>query len=217
VAQAGTEGARGPGPLRLLGGFLAVAGTAFGTRFLPAEWRDPAVAAAMLALPMLLWPDRAGLFRPEPRRALRSALEGLAAAAVLLPVFFVGVRLFWRFNNPVPEAGGAGLARAALFQLAMVAVPEEFFFRAFLQRGLEGLAVRKVRLAGARVGWGFPAAAALFALAHLAVRPHPAALLRFFPGLAMGWLWARRESLAGPVVLHTACNLAALWVAPGLL
>ena len=155
MAQAETEGARGPGPLRLLGGFLAVAGTAFGTRFLPAEWRDPAVAAAMLALPMLLWPDRAGLFRPEPRRALRSALEGLA--------------------------------------------------------------VRKVRLAGARVGWGFPAAAALFALAHLAVRPHPAALLRFFPGLAMGWLWARRESLAGPVVLHTACNLAALWVAPGLL
>jgi hypothetical protein len=73
-----------------------------------------------------------------------------------------------------------------------------------------------LRLAGAAVGWGLPAAAALFALGHLAGQPRPGALLTFFPGLAFGWLWARRGSLAGPVLLHAACNLALLWVEPGL-
>jgi membrane protease YdiL (CAAX protease family) len=146
--------------------------------------------------------------------AAASALEGLGAGLVLLPLFFAGVWLFWRFKGG--DASTPNLARAAATQVLLVAVPEEFFFRAFLQAGMARARRRTVRLLGARLGWELPAASALFALAHLAARQAPQALLVFFPGLVMGWLWARRESLVGPVIFHALCNLSLVLVEPGL-
>jgi membrane protease YdiL (CAAX protease family) len=180
----------------------------------PGPWAAPVLALVMLLAPIALAGPRGAVPRFEPGREARSALEGLAAGAVLIPVFFLGIWLFWRFNSGDVTAGK--VARQAGAQLFLVALPEEFFFRAFLQGGLERLARRKLALPGARVGWGLPAAAALFALAHLVAQGAPAALLVFFPGLVFGWLWARRASLAGPVIFHALCNLGLLWVAPGL-
>jgi hypothetical protein len=100
--------------------------------------------------------------------------------------------------------------------VALFALPEEFFFRGFLQRHLDGLWPRRARVLGASCGPGLPVAAALFALAHLAVQLRPQALLVFFPGLAFGWLYARRGSIIGPVILHAACNLSLL-ACPGFL
>ncbi len=205
---------REPGLPRLLGAYLAVVAAALAGRLWFEEWAAPATASVMLLLPLLLTRDRPGLLRLEPRKTALSLLEGLAAAAVLLPLFFAGVWLLERFNSETVTAGR--LARAAVFQIALVAVPEELFFRGFLQRGLGALRPGRVRLLGAEVGWGLPAAAALFALAHLAAGAGPGALLVFFPGLVFGWLWARRRSLAGAVLLHAACNLSLEWVESGL-
>jgi membrane protease YdiL (CAAX protease family) len=208
-ADPGTAAFPRPGLPALLGAWLAVAAVAGAARLWLPDWADPAAAAAMLLLPLALWPRPEGMLRPEARRTAPGLLEGLACGLVLVPLFLAGARLAGRFNSGGPEAGV--LARAALYQAAAVAVPEEFFFRAFLQRGLESRGGRCFRLAGARLGWGWPAAAALFALAHLVSSGQPAQLLVFFPGLVFGWLWARRESIAGPVVFHVMCNLSLLW------
>jgi membrane protease YdiL (CAAX protease family) len=200
-----------PGPRlpALLGAWVAVAAAAAGLRLWLPSWAGAAAASLMLLAPLALAPRPAELLRPEPRRAGLSLVEGLACGLVLVPLFLAGAWLAGRFNSEEPGAGQ--LARAALYQVGAVAVPEEFFFRAFLQRGLEARGKGRLRLAGARLGWGWPAAAALFALAHLVATGQPAQLLVFFPGLVFGWLWARRESIAGPVAFHVICNLSLLW------
>jgi membrane protease YdiL (CAAX protease family) len=202
------------GPARELAGLAA--GYAGGLLFLLAarprlgDWGPPAFATLLLLLPLALCVDREALLRFSPRAALLGLLEGLAAAAVLIPFFLLVVKLFWGFNSV--DVGAEKVVRGALFQIAVVAVPEEFFYRAFLQAGLEKIAKRKVNLLGTRLGWGWPTTAALFALAHLLARPQPSTLLVFFPALAFGWLWARRQSLVGPVIFHALCNVALLWV-----
>ena len=49
--------------------------------------------------------------------------------------------------------------------------------------------------------------AALFALVHFLVEPHPARLAVFFPGLLFGWLRARRGGVGAAIALHAMSNL----------
>lgn len=95
----------------------------------------------------------------------------------------------------------------ALWQLALIALSEELFFRGFLQTGLNALWTRRWRLLGADVGLAWPITSLLFAVGHLATTPHPARLLVFFPGLLMGWLRERTGGLLAPVVFHGLSNL----------
>ncbi len=202
----------------LLGAWALVTAAAAAGRLWFPTWSRAVAALVMLVLPLLLCRNLDRLFRLEARRDGLGALEGLAATAVLIPLFFAGVRLFWRFNGGDVLAGD--FARNALVQVGLVAVPEEFFFRAFLQAGLESRwAPRRrvrARVVGVRSHKGLVAASALFALAHLLATGRPAALLVFFPALVFGWLWSRRASLTGPAIFHAACNLSLLWVAPGV-
>jgi len=88
-----------------------------------------------------------------------------------------------------------------------VALPEEFFFRGYLQgQWARAPGRRTVRLLGATVGWEWPATAAAFAIAHV-VGYGPAGLLRFFPGLLFGWAYARTGSIWAGVLYHGACNV----------
>jgi len=210
----GTGGPDAPRARRgLLAAFLVVAGAACGVRLLGLGRTSTGVAILVtlqLALPFLL--AGAAMLRVEPRRLGRGLGDGLLAAAVLIPPFLFAVLLLGRLS-----LGGLSLpmlAREVPFQIFAVAVPEEFFFRGFLQRAFER-GRRKVRILGAECGLGLVAASVLFALAHLAMQLDPAALLVFFPSLAFGWLYARRGSIAGGAIFHAACNLSLL-LCPGL-
>lgn len=83
------------------------------------------------------------------------------------------------------------------WQLLVVALPEEYFFRGVLQPSLS-------RAWGPRVG--LLAATALFALAHLIHGLAPARLLTFFPGLIFAWMRRRSGSILPGAVFHAACN-----------
>jgi hypothetical protein len=48
--------------------------------------------------------------------------------------------------------------------------------------------------------------AILFALAHWFVVGSPIAVLTFFPGLALGWLFLRTRSLLAPILFHGLAN-----------
>jgi len=95
-----------------------------------------------------------------------------------------------------------------LWQLAMIALSEELFFRGFVQTSLNARWTTRWRVLGAEVGWAWPMTALLFAAGHLATAPHPARLLVFFPGLLMGWLRERTGGLLAPIVFHGLANLA---------
>jgi uncharacterized protein len=88
-----------------------------------------------------------------------------------------------------------------------VALPEELFFRGYIQGRLEEALPPTTNLFGARVGWAWILGAALFGLGHFLVTFEPQMLSRFFPGLAFGWMFARTRSILASTIFHAACNL----------
>jgi len=100
-------------------------------------------------------------------------------------------------------------AASAFYQLAIIVVPEELFFRGYLQgrlrswscaRGLESAVVPIVLTA------------ALFALAHVLVEASWLRAAVFFPGLVMGWLRERSGGMAASAGFHWLANLSSLWL-----
>ena len=95
----------------------------------------------------------------------------------------------------------------AIWGALVVALPEELFFRGYLQGAWVRGARRKVRILGAELGWEWIAASAAFAIAHT-VFHGPVGLWTFLPGLAFGWLYARTGTIWAAVLFHAACNVA---------
>lgn len=97
-------------------------------------------------------------------------------------------------------------------QLLMVALPEELFYRGYLQTRLSQRFRRPVMLFGGDVGPAVMVTSAIFALGHLIAIPAPGRLAVFFPSILFGWLRSRTGTIWPPVVLHALSNvvLAAL-------
>jgi uncharacterized protein len=155
---------------------------------------------------------------------LRGAWQGLLACALVFPLF---VAAFVGFTGLVPRlpAGLAAVlspyvgapafsfrlpesfALALVLQVLVVALPEELFYRGWLQTAWARLAPeRGLTVLGARLGHGFFATQALFAAGHL-ISGQPWRLATFFPGLLFGWLRARTGSVVAAVVAHALSNL----------
>lgn len=93
-----------------------------------------------------------------------------------------------------------------LEQALLVALPEEVFFRGYLQTQCDLTWHRPYRLLGASWGAGLVVAAAVFALCHIPFGG-PARLAVFFPALLYGWLRARTGSVLLPTVYHAGSNV----------
>ena len=155
----------------------------------------------------------------------RGAAVALRVAAVVFPLFAAGFarlrgapprRSRRRSRAPSRRTRGAprfafrlpdGLPVLVPVQLLVVALPEELFYRGFVQTAWARTAPgRGVTVLGARLGAGFVWTQVLFAAGHLVVL-QPWRLGTFFPGLLFGWLRERTGGLAAPVVLHALSNL----------
>jgi len=154
----------------------------------------------------------------------RGVAAGLLSCAVVLPCFALVFLAYARAlphlapglaHAVAPYAGTAhpalrfppDLALRAALQLLVVAVPEELFYRGFLQtRWATTAPERGVRFLGARLGAGFLWTQLLFAAGHLVVL-QPWRLATFLPGLWFGWLRERHGSIVAPVVAHAVSNL----------
>ncbi len=93
-----------------------------------------------------------------------------------------------------------------LDQLLVVALPEEFFYRGYLQTRLRDAYPQGKLFLGARLGPAFLLTALLFAVGHLAVF-QVWRLAVFFPALLFGWLRERTGTVLGSSLFHAACNL----------
>lgn len=91
-------------------------------------------------------------------------------------------------------------------QTLIVALPEEFFFRGYMQTQLDKSFGRPWRYLGANVGFGLPIAAAIFAICHVPLGG-PVRMIVFFPGLLYGWLRARTDTIVVPTLYHAASNV----------
>ena len=187
--------------------------TAVGFVFLGATWAlvwrgsDARVERAGLSL--------GGLVLPGPLDVTRLARSGgkalawaLLFAAITFVPFFFGWRAFWH------PKGSFGLhvqpwdtVNELFGQLVIIALPEEAFYRGYLQSRLDDVMPARIRVLGASVGPALIVASVIFALGHFATIRQPERLAVFFPSLAFGWLRARTGGIGAGIVFHASCNI----------
>lgn len=95
-----------------------------------------------------------------------------------------------------------------LAHLLIVALPEELFFRGYLQKRLsESGAQASWRLAGIEITKANLIASVTFAVCHFVIGWDPLRLVVFFPSLVFGILRDRTDGIAAPIVCHALFNL----------
>ena len=149
---------------------------------------------------------------------LRELGVALAVCAVVFPPFVWGFYLWNSPERPFVFLPHSAFASYLVTQIVVVALPEEMFFRGYLQGRLEDAFPRKVRLLGADVS---PAAwvlqAALFGVLHFAVEMYPGRLAVFFPALLFGWIASLRGGIGAAIFVHAFCNLLSDFLSRGWL
>lgn len=191
-----------------------------------AGYAKAAAAIAFLYLPGAVVWRRGEDYRDYGARLSRwkrDCLWGLGASALVLPLFALGFFGFLSLLEHIP----ASLAHVitpyvpavepalrlphrfwehVLDQFLVVALPEEFFYRGYLQARLRDAWPGGRRLFGARLGPAFWLTAILFALGHLAIF-QVWRLSVFFPALIFGWLREKADSILPAVIFHALSNL----------
>lgn len=100
-----------------------------------------------------------------------------------------------------------------LTHVVLVAIPEEFFFRGYIQERLHQAWGRKsFAVLGLPLTWSIVVSSLLFALVHLISTFSVARLSVFFPSLVFGALRERTGGISASVVYHAACNLLVLFL-----
>lgn len=95
-----------------------------------------------------------------------------------------------------------------LVQLLLVALPEEFFYRGYLQRRLEeAKKSKRWHIKSLYLSSNMILVSAAFAFGHLVIGWNPARLAVFFPSLLFGFLRSKTDGLLAPIVYHALCNL----------
>ena len=97
--------------------------------------------------------------------------------------------------------------QTAATHLLGVALPEETFYRGYLQPQLELAMPPRARVLGVPLGRAVVVSAALFALGHFLGEWNPLRLGPFFPALLFAWLRNATGSVVGAVVFHATCNV----------
>lgn len=161
-----------------------------------------------------------GLLLPAPlsgQRMLRQTAGALGWAllvcALTLPPFWLGYLTWFAIDRPLSPDLGPEFWDGALGHLIVIALPEEMFYRGYLQTQLDQAYPPRLRVLGARLGWGVVLASVIFAMGHVLSTPHPSRLAVFFPSLVFGWLRARTDGIGSAVLYHAACNVFAAFLA----
>lgn len=187
--------------------------TVVGFVFLGATWAlvwrddDARVERAGLTLGGLVLPgalDRARLIRSTGV----ALLWALALAVITFGPFFLGWRLFWHPKGTFAlHVKPWDFANEIFGQLVIIALPEEAFYRGYLQSRLDEVMPGRLRVLGASVGPALAVTSVIFALGHFATIREPARLAVFFPSLLFGWLRARTGGVGAGIAFHAACNV----------
>lgn len=183
-----------------------------------AEYAFAAAAVAQLYGPLAI-ADRLGIDRAalglDTQRWPRDVAIALGLGVATIVPFAIGHH-YWQtelFHRTFRLQLADGLPVMILTQVIAVALPEELFFRGYLQGRMELLWPARRTLFGAPFGKALWVSSAVFALAHFVGEYAPVRLGPFFPALVFGLLRSRTGSIVAPVTYHAFCNVlsAMLW------
>jgi len=183
------------------------------------EYISVIIALLLLYVPiMILWRRRRGIdFLDKNLQAFFKTIGiGLLASVIVFPPFFLAAHFWqmwvWGYKGFHP-ASPSVINGMILFQVFLVALPEEFYFRGYFQSGVNLVIKRKWNVLGARLGWGWIITAAVFALAHSIIYFQWWHFAIFFPALVFGYLREKTGSITAPIVFHALSNILMNWFA----
>lgn len=119
-------------------------------------------------------------------------------------------------GKPLANSAGKAEIRMGLWwmlsllltQVVLVAIPEEFFYRGYMQERLnQALPQKQWSLGPLWLTWPIVITSVLFAIGHLFIGFGAHRLLVFFPSLLFGALKEKSGGIVAPVVFHAGCNL----------
>lgn len=165
----------------------------------------------------------------SPIRLMRELLQAFAVASfvalIVLPAFSWGFLYWYEPASPFDferafvwegtSAPAKWLVEMSLWHVLGVALPEEAFFRGYLQTSLHDRWKAEWRIGPIALTWGIVVSSALFAIGHFATEPHPARLAVFFPSLLFGVVRSATGGVGAAIFLHAECNLFSQWLAQG--
>jgi len=173
------------------------------------------VGALFLVIPLiaLKWLSKESLddYGVPPVPLLREVGFACLVALIVFPPFYVLTRLWWwwlGWGHPHLEMSlPPGLIGAAIGNVVVVALPEEFFYRGYLMTRLDRVLPPKMTVLRAKLGWSLPLTALMFGLGHYLVTFGPERLAVAIPALVFGWMRVRRGHIASAVIFHALCNI----------
>lgn len=171
------------------------------------------LAGAVQILVPMTWMTRQDqkitFMEPDWRSGLRSLELFLIVSLLIFPVFF-GIAHLYETLLLGKTYFLVPLRQAALFistQIILIALPEEFFFRGWLQSSLNKIFPKRWSFLGASFGVALPLTALVFAFSHSLISLQWWHFSIFFPALVFGWLRERSGGLLAPVLFHATSNV----------
>lgn len=175
-------------------------------------------AALLLYVPIFIF-----IYKKERIRFIDGSLADIQSSLKVFLIFSLAVfplallgnhfyqSLIW--DNSYGGSGHFNWVKFFFYELVLVAFPEEFFFRGYLQERLKLVFGKKWKLLGVPIGPSLLVVSLVFALSHSLIQIQWWHLFIFFPGLAFGWLKEKTGTITAPILFHSACNIFAQWVA----
>ena len=202
--------------------------TVVGFVFLGATWAfvwrgdDARVELAGLALGGVVLPGKI-----DVPRLLRSVGQAMGFALLLAVITFVPFYFGWREvwhprGSFALNVNAMDMLNEVFGQLVIIALPEEAFYRGYLQSRLDeampgfgwrkdastgAIVPRRLHVFGASIGPSLLVTSLVFALGHFATIRDPARLAVFFPSLLFGWLRYRTKGVGAGIAFHAMCNV----------
>jgi membrane protease YdiL (CAAX protease family) len=188
-------------------------------RFIPwvNEYLSVLVALILLYAPvMVLWKRcRAIDFIEKDFGSFFKSLGiGLIASVIIFPPFFIAAHFWQTWVMGLSEFRLASFQifdGMILYQLLLVALPEEFYFRGYFQSAMNFIMKPRWKILGARLGWAWIITALAFAFAHSIIFYQWWHFAIFFPALVFGYLRERTGSITAPIVFHALSNILMSW------
>lgn len=94
-----------------------------------------------------------------------------------------------------------------LMHVLMVGVPEEAFYRGYVQSSLQEHNKDSWNFLGTPWGWSVVWTSILFGMGHFLIELDPSRLIVFFPSLLFGWMKNREGTIGSVAVFHGLCNV----------
>ena len=88
-----------------------------------------------------------------------------------------------------------------------VAIPEEFFYRGYMQTRLDEYYPKNISIFGTSIGKGLVYSSILFAFGHSIVQLQWWHFAIFFPSLIFGWMRERSGGILAGAMFHACCNV----------